>query len=462
MSNQAGWASASNFGIAALAVAIIAGIGMLFTGVIAPVEIPKLPDVEATAEAQAGGNTGMVPDQSTEAATNETGAQTEAPVDATDQTTAEATAEGTPEATATDAPEQVENADGSAQQTKSPASDTEPEIAEDTAAVPAPPSIDVFRLETDGAMLVAGQTQPGWETTILVDGAEIATVTPDGTGQFAEFLSLEYSDQPRVLSLLMRAPDGQVEVASTDEIILTPSPKPAVVATADAAQSTEDTSGDTTVDTTADMEISQNDNPQAEAQSGQTEEANAGQDATGSQAILLADETGVQVLQAPTSGEASPEVMSTVALDAITYSDEGQVQLSGRALGSGSVRVYLDNAPVITAAIEEDGNWRSELPQVDTGVYTLRVDELDDQGRVTSRVETPFKREDEEVLAQAGASQGTSKVTAVTVQPGSTLWAISREAYGEGILYVRVFEANKSRIRDPDLIYPGQVFTIPK
>lgn len=429
MSNQAGWAKAGNYGIAALAVAIIVGIGLFFTGVIAPVEIPKMPDVEAT---QADGNTGTIPDQSTGAATNATGSQAGAPAGVTDQTTPEAVAEVTSETAPTGAPEQAEIAGGAA-------------------ALAAPPSIDVFRLETDGGMLVAGQTKPGWETTILVDGAAIATVTPDGSGQFAEFLNLDYSDQPRVLSLLMRAPDGQAQVASTDEIILAPSPKlppePVIVAAADEAS-------ETSADEAA-----------APAQSDPSEAEISGADAqqqSGSQAVLLADETGVQVLQAPTSGDASPEVMSTVALDAITYSDEGQVQLSGRALGSGSVRVYLDNAPVITATIEEDGNWRSELPQVDTGVYTLRVDELDDQGRVTSRVETPFKREDEAVLAQAGAAQGSTKVTAVTVQPGSTLWAISREAYGEGTLYVRVFEANKNRIRDPDLIYPGQVFNIPK
>ena len=50
----------------------------------------------------------------------------------------------------------------------------------------------------------------------------------------------------------------------------------------------------------------------------------------------------------------------------------------------------------------------------------------------------------------------------VTVQPGNTLWAIARESYGEGPLFVRVFEANRDRIRDPDLIYPGQIFEIPE
>jgi len=49
-----------------------------------------------------------------------------------------------------------------------------------------------------------------------------------------------------------------------------------------------------------------------------------------------------------------------------------------------------------------------------------------------------------------------------TVQPGNTLWAIARDKYGEGILYVAVFEANKDLNRNPDLIYPGQIFRLPE
>ena len=50
----------------------------------------------------------------------------------------------------------------------------------------------------------------------------------------------------------------------------------------------------------------------------------------------------------------------------------------------------------------------------------------------------------------------------VTVQPGFTLWGIAQERYGDGVLYVQVFEANRDKIRDPDLIYPGQVFSVPE
>jgi nucleoid-associated protein YgaU len=47
------------------------------------------------------------------------------------------------------------------------------------------------------------------------------------------------------------------------------------------------------------------------------------------------------------------------------------------------------------------------------------------------------------------------------VQPGFTLWQIATENYGDGMLDVKVFEANKGQIRDPDLIYPGQIFAVP-
>jgi nucleoid-associated protein YgaU len=127
------------------------------------------------------------------------------------------------------------------------------------------------------------------------------------------------------------------------------------------------------------------------------------------------------------------------------------------------VRVYLDNQPLIDVEIGADGQWRTELPEVDTGTYTLRVDELNEEGRVVSRAETPFRRESVEAIQALENAPATSiaPVSLITVQPGNTLWGIAREKYGEGILYVRVFEANTDRIRDPDLIYPGQIFSVP-
>ncbi|NUH64740.1 LysM peptidoglycan-binding domain-containing protein [Sulfitobacter sp. S0837] len=154
--------------------------------------------------------------------------------------------------------------------------------------------------------------------------------------------------------------------------------------------------------------------------------------------------------------------MTNVALDTIGYSDQGDVQLAGRAQPeTREVRVYLNNDAIISLPVDAQGRWRGDLPNVDEGIYTLRVDELSEGGDVTSRVETPFKRESPQTLAQASAGL-TGPLGVVTVQKGDTLWAISRERYGDPFLYVKVFEANSDNIRDPDLIYPGQVFDLPE
>ena len=145
----------------------------------------------------------------------------------------------------------------------------------------------------------------------------------------------------------------------------------------------------------------------------------------------------------------------------ITYSEQGEVRLSGRAQTDGTtVQVYLDNVAVGKLVVDEDGRWRGDINDIETGIYTLRVDELNEGGKVISRVETPFKRESAETLARATANYD-GPIKAVTVQEGATLWAIARERYGDPTLYLRVFDANREAIRDPDLIYPGQVFDLP-
>ena len=141
-------------------------------------------------------------------------------------------------------------------------------------------------------------------------------------------------------------------------------------------------------------------------------------------------------------------------------------ELSGRAQSQSVVRVYLDNIAVADLVTGQDGRWAGKIKGIKPGIYTLRLDELGTTGNVLSRLETPFKREAPEVLRppqdpQGVAREDTPLIRAVTVQRGDTLWAISRERYGDGILYVRVLEANRDDIRDPDLIYPGQVFALP-
>ena len=49
-----------------------------------------------------------------------------------------------------------------------------------------------------------------------------------------------------------------------------------------------------------------------------------------------------------------------------------------------------------------------------------------------------------------------------TVKSGDSLWKIAKRFYGDGSKYTLIYNANKDTIGgNPNLIYPGQVFTIP-
>jgi nucleoid-associated protein YgaU len=55
-----------------------------------------------------------------------------------------------------------------------------------------------------------------------------------------------------------------------------------------------------------------------------------------------------------------------------------------------------------------------------------------------------------------------AELVTARVQRGDSLWRISTTVYGEGTRYTQLYDANASQIRDPDLIYPGQVLVVPK
>lgn len=313
-----------------------------------------------------------------------------------------------------------------------------------------PPTFDNVRIVPGDISVIAGRAVPGGVIDILVDTVAVERVTADASGNFASLPVIDPADTVRVLSLMLD-PDGQ-RIASEQQLLIEPTIVPEAVVVAEAAP-------DAVPDATA--------TPPAEVEEAiaTTDPVATEPEAESSPTVLMADAEGVRVVQPATGPEIGPEVMSTVALDSITYRPAGDVVLSGRGAGDGSVRIYLDNAPLIEAPIAPDGNWSLDLPQIDTGIYTLRVDEISADGSVSSRIETPFQREEPSAIAAVmGDTEKPAEmnVQVKTVQPGATLWAIARETYGEGVMYVRVFEANRDRIRNPDLIYPGQVFVVPE
>ncbi|WP_424940253.1 LysM peptidoglycan-binding domain-containing protein [Aliiroseovarius sp. S253] len=321
-----------------------------------------------------------------------------------------------------------------------PVETADPDIAQDTTDTQSPaketaPAFDVVRVDPDGRAVIAGHAAPRATVQLSLNGAPIETLTADDAGNFVALLDVPITAAGQLSLQALNEAGEVVEGAAPPQTILIEPRTTALEAAPD----------------TPVIADSQDE--------GEAPEQPSAPEATEAPRVLLADDEGITVLQ----DEVGDLTVQNVIIDAITYDDQGEVALSGRAAGGSALRVYLDNTPVKTAPIPDDGQWRLPLPDVEAGIYTLRVDELAADGTVTSRTETPFKREDvAQIAAVTSTPEDPAKVEAVTVQPGSTLWAIARDTLGEGPLYVRVFEANRDQIRDPDLIYPGQVFSIPE
>ncbi len=380
-----------------------------------------------------------------------------------------------------------------------------------------PPKLETVRIDDDGTALVAGMAYPGSILEILVDEEVVESITLGQDGNFAVLFDIELKDRPQVISI--RSIDGETVLVSDETMIV--APKIIELAQADSADnqtqkqsegaensteagvspkeksettSEENSSSDLAAETDLEEETEKaaeannisNDNvdkadltnktPQLAQPTEEKIEEDVQQiltqEPSGSDLIpntvsnkaeqptvLLADSEGVKVVQ---SGKTGPNVMTDVMFDTINYSKDGDVAVTGRGTPESIVHFYLDNFPVASTAVDQTGYWSADLSDVEAGVYTLRLDQLDQSGKVSSRIESPFKREDRSVLVdQMQDIASPARINVITVQPGNTLWAISRERYGRGILYVQVFDANKDKIRDPDLIYPGQIFDLP-
>jgi nucleoid-associated protein YgaU len=178
-------------------------------------------------------------------------------------------------------------------------------------------------------------------------------------------------------------------------------------------------------------------------------------DSTGGAVVLQKPEPPAAATAQPVAPDPGASGISSGALglDVVDYDDKGEVVVGGRGTPGATVQLYLDNKPIGATTVDDRGRWQL-TPQepVAPRLHTLRVDQVGQDGRVAARVESPFLRAERLELP---ADQ------AFIVQPGNSLWRIARRTYGEGLRYSVIYEANRQQIRDPDLIYPGQVFAIP-
>ena len=265
-------------------------------------------------------------------------------------------------------------------------------IAETEAVIENNPAFDLVRVDEDGSAIIAGSAKPNSEVRLLVDGKELETAETDASGAFAILTTIPSGEKPLELQL---EDVNDSNIKSADTVLIIP-------------------------------------NKEAEGSGPK---------------IIIAESDGKIIVQE--QNDIAPKIQP-LSLDTINYAASGDVILAGRASSEQIVRVYVDNKPVVLGEVT-DGKWNFEIPNIEEGIYTLRVDAINNEGKVVDRVESPFQR----VIREMEDGQAT-------IQPGFTLWKLAELKYGFGMRYVQIFEANRDSIKDPDLIYPGQVFQIPE
>ena len=285
------------------------------------------------------------------------------------------------------------------------------------------PTFDVVRVDPSGGVVIAGQAGPLCKVEVQDGDVVVGTAEANSRGEWVVVPDQPLEPGSRELGL--RSTCGTAEALS-DRLVVVVVPERGQ----DIAGRASDADGGALA-----LSVPRTGDGQTEVLQAPAADADEGTD------VAAADESvGVG--------------LTALSLDVVDYNNEGELQVSGQAEAGAQLRVYLDNGLVGEATANDDEEWtlRPSEP-VAPGLYTLRVDQVAPNGAVTARVELPFLRGEPLTDLPEGRI--------VVVQPGNSLWRIARRTYGSGLQFTQIFEANADQIRDPDLIYPGQIFTLP-
>ena len=300
------------------------------------------------------------------------------------------------------------------------------------------PSFDVARIEPTGEAVIAGRAAPGATVELLRNGEPHDRAVADQSGQFV-MIAPRLPSGTYDLTLRARQPDGK-QVTSRQSVAVVLEPK-----------STE--------------------RPVV---------------------ALVTPNKPTVVLSQP--ADAKPTA-GAVVVEAVEVEPGGKFHVSGQARPGAALRLYLNDSFITAVTAAPDGRFAVTINEgVAAGNYRVRVDEASASGTVRARAEVPFnapettasvsaqatasKRPDSAatqqpqlaaaggstVLPDSGSPASTvvvPKITTTTVSRGDSLWRLSQSSYGAGTRYAVIYKANKGQIRNPNLIYPGQILVVP-
>jgi nucleoid-associated protein YgaU len=302
------------------------------------------------------------------------------------------------------------------------------------------PTFDVARIEPTGEAVIAGRATPGATVELLRNGEVHDRAVADQSGQFV-IVPPRLPSGTYDLTLRSRQPDGK-QTTSTQNVAVALEPK-----------------------------------------------------ATDRPVVALITPSKPTIMLSQPAAATKP-ADGAVVVAAVEIEPGGKFHVSGQARPGAALRLYLNDSFITSVTAAADGRFAVTINEgVAPGSYRVRVDEASNAGSVRARAEVPFNVPDTMVTAsvppQATASKRSEsaaaqqpqlaaagavvlpergspastvvvpKITTTTVSRGDSLWRLSQLSYGAGTRYAVIYKANREQIRNPNLIYPGQVFVLP-
>jgi nucleoid-associated protein YgaU len=298
------------------------------------------------------------------------------------------------------------------------------------------PAFDVVNVDPSGEAVIAGRAAPNEKVELRDAGKTVAEATADASGQFV-IIPPALAPGDHELSLAANADKGPPALSSPV----------AVSVPAQQAKAAGPPEARPTVATATPA------NPKAAEPSA----------------------LGMRTLATPAPASGARVAIQSVAADAL-----GGLVARGSAQPNTALRLYLNQADVAEAKTQSDGRWSLTIKSgMSPGGYVIQADEINPSGAtVVASANTPFDYPDmpaapalQAAAAPASAEPSVSpspadpvieSVQTKRVATGHTLWALSKSYYGDPTRYPAIVEANRAQIHNPNVIFPGQVFVVPK
>lgn len=169
-----------------------------------------------------------------------------------------------------------------------------------------------------------------------------------------------------------------------------------------------------------------------------------------------------------------------LSFELVRVEPTGESILSGKAPQGDIIQLVINNRILSTVGADQTGVFVVTLPSFSTGGHNIELRAVDKGGNITAStkamvvlIKEPEKNETQKEKKETSsiskkADQNSDRHNknfkpgdSVTVFEGENLWAIAKRVYGSGTRYKELYGANQKRIRNPHIIYPGQILIIP-